>query len=212
MRLKLDPHKLYVASLFAGKGDVRYYLNGVCIEKHPVEGAYLIGTNGHTLCALYDQTAIVEMDQQEIILPIESKIQTKLKHAKAETATFYGSQLHVLQENSSTPDIFVTSAIDGTFPNWRRVLPSEIDVNNSQEKLGVYNTDYLANFTLLSKVLGKFPRVRLFNPANENGPLVGVLPDWPQSLIVIMPMLAEDAVATLDLSWITESQSAAHAA
>ena len=54
-------------SLFSGTQDIRYYLNGVCLQNTD-EGFYAVATNGHVLsyAKLGDK---LEGDDFEIILP-----------------------------------------------------------------------------------------------------------------------------------------------
>ena len=42
---------------FRAKADARYYLEGIYIEPHEADGAYLVATDGHRLCVIHDESA-----------------------------------------------------------------------------------------------------------------------------------------------------------
>ena len=100
---------------------IRYYLQGVCIQPHPRgEGVTLTATDGHCLLTAHDPKA------DPATLPAEGLIvnlgKDGLKAArKGQTVTI----------NPATGDASVdntwrsasTTIVDGTFPDWRRILP-----------------------------------------------------------------------------------------
>lgn len=99
---------------FISTEETRYYLNGVCLD-----GAMAVATDGHRLgcCPLgFDGAALDRM-----ILP--RKTISILRNLPAPKA-MYASETRPGARFDLDGVTLVTKAIDGTFPDWRRVVPS----------------------------------------------------------------------------------------
>lgn len=99
----------------------RYYLRGVCIQPHPRgEGVTLTATDGHCLLTAHDPKAdpaaippagvIVNLGKDGL------KAARKGQTVTIDPATGDASVDNAWRSASST-------LIDGTFPDWRRILP-----------------------------------------------------------------------------------------
>ena len=55
-QLNINAGLFYAASLFTSKEDARYYLQGVFVEPHPIEGITLTATDGVRLACIYDRS------------------------------------------------------------------------------------------------------------------------------------------------------------
>ena len=130
-------------SLFRGIDDVRYYLNGLYLETG-ANGARLVGCDGH-------QLAVAKLDgeypESSIILPnsLVAAVKSKAKGPQAVTLEFTeGHQQYVKKGNVEgvfvPRDITLTAGeltttakeLDGKFPDYRRVVPSEVDGRTAQ--------------------------------------------------------------------------------
>lgn len=110
--------------------ETRYYLNGVNIEPHPEGGALLVPTNGSTMLVFRDHEA--KVTGQAIVQADKGALQAMRKRDPwgARKVTVKGEQLTVHQPapTQGQPDITVyiqagECFIDGSFPDWRRVIP-----------------------------------------------------------------------------------------
>ena len=107
--------------------ETRYYLNGVLVERR--EGClWIVATDGHRLHAvslaapdgsepLADMTASLIVPRKAV--PI---IQTLCAEGRIDLAFSQGKMMLVAGETT-----LVSKLIDGTFPDWRRVVPESAD-------------------------------------------------------------------------------------
>lgn len=117
------------------KEETRYYLNGVKIEAHPEKGALLIATDGHRMIVAHDETGVCDTPA---IVRIPSFVRAQCKNAvmfkayrvlEIDAEKRSASLREVTPEEKGKPektDDIVTAynvIIDGTFPDWRRVVP-----------------------------------------------------------------------------------------
>lgn len=105
---------LAAALACAAKKDVRFYLNGVLIE--PLASGYcVVATNGHVLFA--GEGRCDNTPAKPVIIPreaCEAALKTKRKVMICEDK---GDGTYVLA------DSILFRPVEGTFPNWRRVVP-----------------------------------------------------------------------------------------
>jgi DNA polymerase-3 subunit beta len=118
----LDLNILRAANMAASTEQTRYYLNGVCVELTATATTY-IATDGHILFAYRQEIANDLIGTWIIPSTIIKQIKTN-KHNPYVTLsrvddTSTGS-VHLKLENGIA---LVFEPIDGTFPDWRRVIP-----------------------------------------------------------------------------------------
>ena len=120
--ITVDANTLAAVAIAQSNEKTRYYLNGVCFEP-----GVMVATDGNMLTAAqcdYDNPA-------RIILPISKKAQTAAKKRSARAVTWDGEErdgtLQVIGENGEILHVEPVRTIDGEFPDWRRVLPSDYD-------------------------------------------------------------------------------------
>lgn len=146
-------HALFkVLSFSISTEETRYYLNGVCFEKIGDEINF-IATDGHKLtyidalkneyCQLGDSD-IAEKDFS-FIIP-RCAIQEFLKVGKffSDSTTLKFNEKTVSFVSGIDDVIKTYKLIDGTFPQWRKVIPKNL------QKVSGFNAKYLAQ---LCKVL-----------------------------------------------------------
>jgi DNA polymerase-3 subunit beta len=141
---------LKATAIAASTEQTRYYLNGVCIEHSP-NGPIFIATDGHRLIAS-TQKWLAESPATfaPVIVPMSLIKRIKINR-KIEQATMTiehkegGAILISIYYAGAT---YAENSIDGTFPDWRRVLPQSGDGTISQ-----YNPAYLSDFAEAGRVL-----------------------------------------------------------
>jgi hypothetical protein len=136
---------LRAARTHAAEKDIRYYLQGVYLD---TGAGKIVATDGHRLFAANARG--VKSAYPSVIIPNET-VDAALKQFTGEyargknlggvdvTVTVDGTHIAI-----GTPTGSVTGkAIDGTFPEWRRVVPKAEDVGDQVP--AVLNTQYLAD-------------------------------------------------------------------
>jgi hypothetical protein len=65
-RATISAKYLPLLDAFRAKSDVRYYLDGIRIEPHETEDAYLVATNGLQLVVVHDAEAVVDETMNQL--------------------------------------------------------------------------------------------------------------------------------------------------
>jgi DNA polymerase-3 subunit beta len=137
--------QLYVPALKAAlqcvsKEETRYYLHGVCVTAGCGEVTY-VATDGHALFAYRRDTQSADNLVGTWIIPAGIVAKLKLPSHKAknrvayETATLTdvsGGYLNLKCDADETSTTF--KPIDGTFPDWRRVVPDGVDHDDNAKE------------------------------------------------------------------------------
>ena len=136
------------ASVVQAKNDVRYYLNGILIEKAPDKGLLIVATDGHRLVAALDEDAEFSDDMPEqVIIQFGPESLRVAKLAKnldervdleiADTDVFVSIGTGCFQDSKT---------IDGTYPDWRRIV-----VEQDGQSTGWFNASYVADFERVAR-------------------------------------------------------------
>lgn len=133
MNIMINTNIFAAASLFRGIDDIRYYLNGLYLETG-INGARLVGCDGHQLAVAKIEG---EFPESSIIIPgsLVAAVKSKAKSPQFVTLEFLeGNQqfkdgVFVPRDITLTFGEITTTAkeLDGKFPDYRRVVPSEVD-------------------------------------------------------------------------------------
>lgn len=163
---------LKAAALISSREETRYYLNGVCVEAREND-VNLIATDGHRIIALNDAADWAETQGPEprfdlerkpftIIIPLDIIADIKLfKPITHGTLTVAEGGKYLLQYCGRD---YLFAPIDGTFPDWRRIVPSEVD-----GKVAQFNAQYIGDLAKVAKALGdKEGKVFIYH--NGHGP------------------------------------------
>lgn len=120
---------LAAIGMFAAKKDIRYYLQGICIDTGP-QGTFLVATCGHTLAV--HQIDTVAREPGQFIMPVAS-LTTMLKANRKSAVKLtlpdgfagkYDANTRVKRQvtlESLKSEISIVVEMDGVFPDWRRV-------------------------------------------------------------------------------------------
>lgn len=162
MKTTVDANLFRLVWTTVSKEETRYYLNGVSIEPHPEKGALLVSTDGHRLLVAYDENGHCE---EKIIVKLPKYALQECKHrpVKGSSRTIEidhegSGNAKISQINSSGEFSDVLTVydvlIDGTFPDWRKVVPDMSD--EPAGTIGVaFNAAYLKQFGALGQEITK---------------------------------------------------------
>lgn len=225
-RIRVDAKKFAAACNFISREKTRYYLNGVHIEPHVNGGVLMVATDGHTLAAVYDPTGIADGPHICPVSPRLRQAARSRKPHFAHAVAAEGKQPehsqkqihfvgHVAYLTGGTASVHWESnpvekissahihtefspAIDGTFPEWRRVVPDLI--NRVWQPDGsrpfAINGEKIAQFTdAIHLISGSRGRALTFHAAGRSEPIGIVSHDVPEFFGIIMPMRGRDCPA-----------------
>jgi DNA polymerase-3 subunit beta len=192
MKITIDHAVIKSLLLIAAKQDIRYYLNGICVDvtdKHAV----LVACDGHRLLAYPLAPDAIEapapgqytiprdllgnvkpVKAGRITMPIIIAIDTAPDPARP------GVTIKGRTSIAVTGAVTVTGApVDGTYPDWRRVIP-----RSTSGEIAQYQMDYLADFGAVCKLLGgKYSPV-----IHHNGSSGAVITNLGPAIGVVMPL------------------------
>lgn len=132
----------------APKKDIRYYLQSVCVEAAP-DAIYYVATNGHMLTVVreeYQECDSAPDKATQYLIPREIAAKVKpgkhgLDHGVLSIApkTTIGGDPAPAEFTLRNGETIGGTLVDGTFPDWRRVVPRELSGATAQ-----FNPDYHA--------------------------------------------------------------------
>jgi len=89
----------------------------------------------------------------------------------------------------------IFAPIDGTFPDWRRIIPKETDGKPAQ-----FNPAYVGDFAKVTKALGQGQTAFAYN---GDGPALVTFGDDIDGFGVLMPMRIKREIPTRAPAWAT---------
>ena len=149
LKVTLSIRALRAVLVAVSSEETRYYLNGVNLEFTP-DGVIMAATDGHRMIVLrqpYGEHAATAA-HASVIVPRDLVAKLKVKHKTLdETTLTIGDDGRLTFEHAG--ESFGGSRIDGVFPNYRQVMPKDLNGVAAQ-----YNQAYLADFAKARKELG----------------------------------------------------------
>lgn len=192
--LRIAAGVLGFAAEFVSHEETRYYLNGVYVEPAK-EGVIAVATDGHRLIAVSDPAGFVD---RPVILRAERNVWAKCrsKHDAVLTVNAFGSKeksgaiLARLSPSKGATESVVLDEIDGTFPDWRKVIPTDFPTSGV---MPAFQGRYLAAFDALARVGGHTGGVRVVARGPSEAAVVTPASSsaWPW-LGVVMPIRGDD--------------------
>jgi len=191
----INPDSLQAIALAASKEQSRYYLNGVNVELYK-DGSYgLIATDGHRLHTL--QTKANEALDSSYILSNDDikKAVSLAKMARKEIGRGLQQLINIQIDAAFNIKIvcagkefgaFTATPVDGTFPDWRRVIPSSTEGGSP---VMAFDADYMADFGEACRLLnGTKTSCIEMTSTGKNNPMIIKVAGCPDFLGVLMPM------------------------
>lgn len=205
---QVSQRALLAAYTHAAVKDVRYYLNGVCID---TRAGRIIATDGHRIfiCAGPKCDAGAQYILPASLLDRLKKV--KSKHEFILEVSTDGNAVSVC----IGPDTLKDDLIDGTFPNYERIIPHTFSGETSQFNLGYLSdaADALALYYGLKKHVQGFAGM----VHNGTGPaLVHMIEAEsglePTAFVLVMPMRGNFSLRADLAAFVANSQPAPAAA
>ena len=152
LKVTLSIRALRAVLIAVSSEETRYYLNGINLEFTP-DGVIMAATDGHRMIVLRQPHGehAATAAHPSVIVPRDLVAKLKVKHRVIEetTPTIEDDGRLTFEHGG---DVFGGRAVDGVFPNYRQVMPKDLDGKPAQ-----YNPQYLADFAKARKELGGDP-------------------------------------------------------
>lgn len=181
MTIRVNADLFRIVYTTVSSEETRYYLNGVHIEPHQ-NGALMVATDGHRMIVAHDtagectESAIVKlprfalaqcrtpkMFEKKRVVEVENGSATIIEMVPAEKKGEF------LRESLLTAH---KAIIDGTFPDWMRLVPSEISGSGTS---GAVNPKYIKAWgdvgVELSRLYGGVGSIALYS-SDPNSPML----------------------------------------
>lgn len=135
-RFKISPLSVLRVAPFMAVRDIRYYLNGIRVERASIGGCFIVACDGHTLAVDHDKDAVLE-GADSVIFAVKPALLVACRKT-LRRPWIHKVQMHVLLQDGRVrvaPDfeqvcndaeLYVQSGrsiIEGTYPAWRKVVP-----------------------------------------------------------------------------------------
>jgi hypothetical protein len=168
--------------------ETRYYLRGVHVEPD-ADDVVLVSTDGHRLfcgrCPLPPAGAITPAEP--FIVPTDA-IKKALTGYKG-----LGIQLQCTGDIWTLGDV-TFRPVDGTFPDWRRVAPTQKTISEDLGKIAQFNPAYVADMGKVAKAVAPTTRGAVALPIIHHmgsGPAFVTFPGREDLFALLMPMRGE---------------------
>ena len=196
MKVSINLNTLKSVAHAVGKEETRYYLMGVHLEAGK-DGFTMVATNGHMLlCAFQPYGEHMPQDHMEsIIIPagLIAKLKVKRNADPWAELTINGLDLSFDYRGET----FGGKAIDGCFPDWRRVVPSTVSGEPAQ-----FNGDYIATMQKAGNVFSESDKS--IPHIHHNGDSAALVTFGGDKFFgVLMPVRSNDPMP--NLSWAMEA-------
>jgi DNA polymerase III beta subunit-like protein len=161
----------------APQDEVRYYLQGIYIEPHESEGAYLVATDGHRFVVVHDETA--QVDAPMLVNP-SKLIVRESRHANL--ADFDGKCCDLQDDEEQFILRAPAPLVDGKFPDWRSIIPAG-DITCEP---GSIDPSLMAAISKAPFGDGAPKTACLY--VREDKPCIVRFPSLPEIFVLVMPM------------------------
>ena len=205
MNITIKTDIFAAASLFRSTEDIRYYLNGLHLETGAF-GARLVGCDGHQLAvAKFDgcyPNASINIPSslvaavktkakgpQQVVLEFKDGAQS-FKKSGADKGAFIARDITL-----TFGDLTMTAKeVDGKYPEYRRVVPAEVDGTVAQ-----FDPKFVNRIDKACSILG----CKFFAGIAQNGSSSGLSVIDDGFLVVTMPLNIEPRLSSP--AWVQES-------
>jgi len=185
MKITISHDTIKALLLVAPKTDIRYYLNGVCVDVR--QGTVtLVATDGHRLLAVQVAADDIQSAMEgQYIIPRETLEAVKpVKVPRSDnlplTIEIVDARITITGATTAT-----SPTIDGRFPDWRRVTPTSANNEPAQ-----YQPEYIASFGKIGELFGG-KNVKCVIHHNGLGAALVTFPA-SEALGVVMPLRVDN--------------------
>lgn len=185
MKITIDYAIIKALLTAAPKKDIRYYLNGICVDASK-DTVVLVSTDGHMMLSFPVSDDAIEnrINGQFIIDRVD------LDAIKPAKAGKYTLPLVIEVDDKGYTISGATKAVnrlvDGKFPDWRRVVPQTLS-----GELAQFNLELLSRINDIRKVFGRGAcDATIHHNGNSCAQVTGLHPD---ALLMLMPCRSNDA-------------------
>ena len=170
---------LRAALICASTEQARYYLNGVYVD--PL--GYIVSTDGHRLfCGKIDVSDLPEFKGWIIPSAIIKRAVT-------------GNKFSALTITPTQCGDVACQPVDGTFPDWRRAVPT----GDLSGEVAQFNPAYVADMGKIGKLLGGKSSLEAHLHHNGQSPAGVTFPLYPSAFAVLMPIRSSHTAP--DTAW-----------
>jgi len=175
MKFQIDFDILKGLNVLSGKKDIRYYLNGVYVEITP-NGAYFVATDGHKM-GIWHESEITAPETIQHVIP--STLIDQVSKVITKPINLVEIDLQPMIEFNYLNNVFKAPAIDGKYPDFRRVIPETLS-----HEIAQFDPEFLSQFYKCASILNgvKKPDVAIGHNGTggaivdiQNGKFLGVV-------------------------------------
>lgn len=195
--IRCNANLFRAAAVCISNEETRPYLSGVYIESHTEKGVTLTATDGHRLIVVHDENgvadapAFVRLSARALkACKTGRKEDHRILSIEGDTATIFAFVTAEEDEPGTPVAVSADCLVDGTYPDYRRVIPSEFSGEHA-----VFNGDYLAAFADVGKMLRPASRDGAPLSIRHNGESPALI-TWggvAHAFGILMPMRADKA-------------------
>ena len=190
MKIQLKISTLKAAAICAAKNDVRFYLNGVCVDIKNESQAVIVGTNGNCMfVGVESYDGEWDSKPEQIIIPLDV-IEASLKRLNDKSGYI---TLERLSEEALILGTIIFRPINGEYPKCANTIQK---LENVQAGIGYYNYKYInkAGKALKEASNDKFPTLHQHGE-KDAAVMTCALPNY---ICLIMPINVRNKDNSLD--------------
>lgn len=208
--IRCNANLFRIATACQSREETRFCLQGVYVHPHPVKGVVLVTTDGHRMLVIHDESG--GADESAIL-----NLGDALKACKPKRGIRRDVQLWTGENNANISEVFgpedalefkpiavaVNVRIDGTFPDYARVIPPAFKLAPAPVMSGLYlasmgeiGADLAQHFTDWSPrdmSIGKDGMS--IGVVDAESPCLVTWPSAPAAFGIIMPIRGEASAA-----------------
>jgi hypothetical protein len=198
MPFNVNANLFRAVAMFQSTEKARYYLAGVQIEPHPCGGVFLVATDGHRMLVVHDKTGVIDAGEHGLIVSLDAAALKACKMDRRESTPrrVIGAEIGApawvatCDHYGAAENVHMVKGwhVDGTFPDWRRVLPRFDD--STPVLAAAYDPDLLASFADAGRILAdvKTPPATTLRHGSNGGPALLRFFGVDHAFGVLMPM------------------------
>lgn len=144
----LNLRALKSVAIVASTEETRYYLNGVNLV-HTPSGCIMVATDGHRMLLVKQDwfDIVPNAEFKPTIVPLALIKKIKLVRGMDLADCTISDDGSILIKYAG--ETMGTQAVDGSFPEWRRIVPRGVHINVAAQ----FNSEYVADFAAAGKLL-----------------------------------------------------------